>query len=259
MLNDLKKSLIIALYTMREIIKSKILINVLLLGLGLLLVTYVAYSFTYGDPSRVALDFGLGTLSLSSVAISIFIGVGLLSDEIHNRTVYMIISRPVPRFAFILGKLMGLIGVLCINILILALMTFGIYLFTGGSLDQLIYFAVLFIAIEAILMLLVVNLLSLITSKTLTVVMSIAIYIVGHAINQTQLLTAVKNSALLKSILPLYQFVLPAFYKLNLKDFVLYQSSVETNYLLSTMAYSILYGGMLIILSIFIFNRKNLD
>lgn len=259
MYSDLKKSLIIALYTMREIIKSKILINVLLLGIGLLVVTYVAYSFTYGDPSRVALDFGLGTLSLSSVAISIFIGVGLLADEIDKRTVYMIISRPVPRYSFILGKILGLGSVLAINIVILSLLTFGVYFFAGGTLNQLIFFAVLFIGLEAILMLLVVCLLSLITSKTLTVVMSIALYIVGHAINQTQLLSAVKGSALLKAILPLYQFVLPAFYKLNLKDFVLYQETVEFSYLVSSLGYAFLYGGMLIVLSIYVFNRKNLD
>ena len=259
MYSDLKKSLIIALYTMREIIKSKILINVLLLGIGLLVVTYVAYSFTYGDPSRVALDFGLGTLSLSSVAISIFIGVGLLADEIDKRTVYMIISRPVPRYSFILGKILGLGSVLAINIFILSLLTFGVYFFAGGTLNQLIFFAVLFIGLEAILMLLVVCLLSLITSKTLTVVMSIALYIVGHAINQTQLLSAVKGSALLKAILPLYQFVLPAFYKLNLKDFVLYQANVEFSYFISSLGYTFLYGGMLVVLSIYVFNRKNLD
>ena len=259
MYSDLKKSMIIALYTMREIIKSKILINVLLLGLGLLVVTYVAYSFTYGDPSRVALDFGLGTLSLSSVAISIFIGVGLLADEIDNRTVYMIISRPVPRYTFILGKILGLSCVLAINIFILSVLTIGVYFFAGGVLDQLIFYAVLFVGLEAILMLLLVCLLSLLTSKTLTVVMSIALYIVGHAINQTQLLSVVKGNALLKAILPLYQFILPAFYKLNLKDFVLYQETIEASYLFSSFGYALLYGGMLVFLSIYIFNRKNLD
>jgi ABC-type transport system involved in multi-copper enzyme maturation permease subunit len=258
-MNDLRKTLIIANYTMREIIKSKILINVLLLGIGLLLVTFVAYSFTYGDPSRIALDFGLGTLSISSIGISIFIGVSLLANEIDNRTVYMIISRPVPRYSFILGRILGLSGVLTINIFILSLLTFIVFFTAGGSLNQLIFLAVFFIGLEAVLMLLVVSLLSLVTSKTLSVVMSIVIYIVGHAINQTQLISFAQSNAFFKTILPAYQFILPAFYKLNLKDFVIYKSQLELSYIFSSMGYAVLYGGMLVMLSIYIFNKKNLD
>ena len=105
----------IAYYTFKEIFKSKILVSVFFAGLGLMLVTYVATEFTYGVPERVALDFGLGILSLSSLAISLFLGATLLSKEIDSRTVYMVISRPVPRFAFILGKLLGLLGIQAIN------------------------------------------------------------------------------------------------------------------------------------------------
>ena len=258
-MNDLKKSLIIANYTLKEILKSKILINVLLLGLALLVVTFVAYSFTYGDAGRVALDFGLGTLSISSIGIAIFIGVGLLSNEIDSRTVYMIISRPVPRYSFIIGKIMGLSAVLGINLFILSFLTFCVFLFTGGILDSTILLSVLFIGVESILMLLVVITLSLITSKTLTVVLSLSVYIVGHSINQTHLISAVNDNAALTSLLEVYQFILPAFYKLNLKEFVLYKSSVEASYILNSLIYAFVYGLMLVALSVFIFNRKNLD
>ena len=56
----LNKTLTIALYTFKEIWKSKILLNVFFVGMGLMVVTYVATEFTFGVPERVALDFGLG-------------------------------------------------------------------------------------------------------------------------------------------------------------------------------------------------------
>src|SRR5690606_26795267 len=118
--------------------KSKILYNILFLGIGLLVVTYIAQQFTYGAPSRVALDFGIGVLSLSSVGIAIFMGVGLLSKEIENRTVYMIISRPVKRSSFVLGRILGLNFILLLNILILAALTLMVYFFTGGVIQPLI-------------------------------------------------------------------------------------------------------------------------
>src|SRR6476659_1520795 len=127
------KTLTIAFYTFKEIWKSKILLNVFFVGIGLMIVTYVATEFTYGVPERVALDFGLGMLSLSSLSISLFLGVTLLSKEIESRTIYMVISRPVPRYVFILGKIFGLLGIQGLNILILSSMSLLSVVLLGGK------------------------------------------------------------------------------------------------------------------------------
>lgn len=259
MMKNLKKINVIAYYTFKEILKSKILVNVAILGLGLMLVTYVAFSFTYGEASRVALDFGLGMLSLSSVGIAIFIGVGLLSKEIENRTVYMIISRPVPRSIFILGKILGLISILVLNILLLAALTLALYFLTGGVFSSLIAWSIFFTILEAILALLVVSTISLITTPTMSVLMTIMIYISGHAVSETKLTSFAKNAPGLAEVLDFYHFILPGFYKLNIKDFIIYKQSLPLEYLLGASAYGIVYSIFLCLLSIIIFERKNLD
>jgi ABC-type transport system involved in multi-copper enzyme maturation permease subunit len=230
-MNNLIKIKYIAMYTFKEIYKSKILLNTLLLGLGLLFVTYIAYSFTYGTPSRIALDFGLGMLSLSSVGIAIFIGVGLLSKEIESRTVYMIISRPVPRYVFILGKIIGLIGILILNILILSALTLLLYFVIGGTYTSLIHWCVIFTILEACLVLFLVSFLSLISSPTLTVIISLMIYISGHTISSAKSTLFAKNVPGLMDVLDIYHFILPGFYKLNIKDFLLYKQDLSTSYL----------------------------
>lgn len=132
-MNILDKILIVAKYTLKEILKSKVLYITLVIGVALMIVTYVATEFTYGVPEKVSLDFGLGMLSLSSIGISIFMGATLLPNEIDSRTVYMVISRPVPRWVFITGKVVGLIGVLAVNFAILSAMTLALYLSLGWS------------------------------------------------------------------------------------------------------------------------------
>ncbi len=255
----LNKTLTIALYTFKEIWKSKILLNVFFVGIGLMIVTYVATEFTYGVPERVALDFGLGMLSLSSLAISLFLGVGLLSKEIESRTVYMVISRPVPRFAFILGKLIGLMGIQAVNVLILAIMTLTATKFLGGVLSELIFWTVGFIFLESLMLLLVVVLLSLMANNILSVLFSLALLLLGHVIKDTQEISFVKNNVFVVKILDVYHFILPAFYKLNLKDFVIYKNNLPASYLWGNLAYGILYSSFLLILVVFIFQRKNLD
>lgn len=253
------KLLIISKFTFKEIVKSKILLNTLFLGLVLLIVTYVAYSFTYGEPQRIALDFGLGMLSLSSVGIAIFFGVGLLSSEIESRTVYMIISRPVPRYAFYLGKIFGLSGVLILNIFILSFMTLLMYFSIGGDFNPLIFWSIIFIIIESIIVLLVVCVLTMIATPTISILSVIVLYISGHAIPAAQNASFAKTSEALSFVLELYHFILPGFYKFNIKNFVLYTQNLDWAYLVSTFAYGLLYAFFLLFLGIFLFDRKNLD
>lgn len=249
----------ICYYTFKELFKSKILLNVFFVGLGLMAVTYVATEFTYGVPERVALDFGLGMLSISSIAISLFLGVSLLSKEIESRTVYMIISRPVPRYAFILGKLAGLLGIQALNVLILSVMTITSSLLLGGEISSLLLWAIIFIFIESVLLLLVVVLTSLLTNNILAVLFSVILLLLGHAIKETQEISFVKATPILKGILDVYHFILPAFHKLNLKDFILYEKELSLSYLLPNLIYGLTYSTALLMFIIFIFNRKNID
>lgn len=253
------KLFIITKYTYKEIIKSKILFVTLLLGLTIMLVTYVATEFTYGVPEKVALDFGLGLLSLSSIGISLFMGANLLTKEIDSRTVYMVISRPVPRWVFISGKVSGLALVLITNVLILAAMTLICSSLLGGSLNHILFLAIGFTILESILLLLLVVFFSLIANPIISSVVSLLIWLLGHAVKESQGFTFVEKRTFFKLLLQFYHLVLPAFYKLNLKDFVIYQQSLPANYLVSAFAYGLSYSLFLFLVIVFIFNRKNLD
>lgn len=258
-MKEIKNIKVIASYTFQEVLKSKVLYNIMFLGLGLLIVTYVAQQFTYGAPSRVALDFGVGALSLSSVGIAIFMGVGLISKEIENRTVYMIVSRPVKRSSFVLGRILGLNLILILNIFILSLLTLMVYFFTGGAFQPLILWTLLFIIIESTIVLLMVSLLSLMTSATLSVIVSIVLFFTGHGISEAQLTTFAQNRPGLKWILEAYHYVLPAFGKINTRDLLTYSQSVDSEYLFSALSYSIVYSSFLVLVTITIFEYKNLD
>lgn len=259
MLLNINKIQIIAHNTFREIIKGKILFVSLVLGLTMATITFIAYHFTYETTLRVAVDFGLGLLNLSSIVISILIGVGLLYKEIESRTVYMIISRPVPRYAFILGKIIGLIGVLVVNIAILALITVVIIKGLGADIPNLFFWSILFTIFESTIVLLVVSTLSLVSSQAISILLSIILYITGHGIITVKNTSLYLKSESLQAIVNTYHSFLPGFYKFNIKDFVLYQESLSYSFIWSVILYGTFYGLFLTCLAMFIFERKNLD
>ncbi len=87
--------------------------GVILLATGLLLTLNVSLAaFTLEDDDKLLLDLGLSTLLLSGLFLSAFSAAGVVSREIENKTVLMVISKPIGRPLFILGKFAGLMGAL---------------------------------------------------------------------------------------------------------------------------------------------------
>lgn len=255
----MNKTLIVAKYTFIEVYRSKIMMSIVFLALGLVLVTYIASEFAYGAPAKVALDFGLGIMTISNLGMAIFIGSTLIMKEIEQRTLYMILSKPISRLSFLSGKIIGLSSVLFINTLVLTSLSIAIFIFVDGKFQNLIIWASVFSLVEAFLMLLVAVFFSLITNTAMSIIYSLIIAVVGHSLNETSRLIFAKINPFFNSAVKLGQVILPNLYKLNLKDFVLYNQSISLDYLSNVSVYFIVYTSALFILIIQIFKNKNLD
>ena len=255
----MKSILTISKYTFIEVYRSKIMMGLGLMCLSLIILCYVASEFAYGAPGKVALDVGLGLMSLSNVGMAIFIGSSLMTKEIEQKTLYMILSRPISRSAFLIGKLLGLSSILMLNSL--ALGTISVFLFKlfGGEYNHLFFWTIYFSFFEALTVMLFAVLFSLMTNNTLAVIYSICIFVVGHAINETSKILFTKLSIFFSSILKVAYFIIPNLYRLNLKDFVIYQQNVDSDYLIYTHLYILFYLTSLCLILMLIFKRKNLD
>lgn len=255
----MKNILTVTKYTFLEVYRSKLMVSLIFIALGLILISYIASEFAYGAPAKVALDVGLGIMSISNVIISIFIGSTLLSKEIEQRTLYMILSRPISRVSFLFGKMLGLSTVLLINTVLLGCLSLFLYSFFEGAVQSLMIWAIYFSFIEAFIVLVFAILFSLITNTTLSVIYTIVVFTIGHALNETSKNMFLKISPILKNILEGSFIILPNFYRLNLKDYVLYQQTLSTDYLLKTHLYIVIYLIALLITTSLIFKNKNLD
>ncbi len=255
----MKNLTIVAKYTFLEVYRSKLMISLVMLALGLVVISLVASEFTYGAPGKIALDVGFGIMSLSNLVIAIFIGTTLLSREIDQRTIYMIISRPISRSSFLFGKILGLSAFLLINTFLLGFLSIFLYLYYNGSFNDLFVWTIYFSFIEAFIVLIFAVLFSLLTNTTLSVLFSMCIFITGHALNETSKIVFTKISPLLSTTVKISSMILPNLYRLNLKDYVIYNQSIPLKYLLNTQVYSCFYIFSLSAIVILIFKQKNLD
>lgn len=100
----------IARNTFTESIRQPVF-TVMLIGVGLLMVLNPAIStYTLDDDNKLLSDLGLSTLFLGGLLLACFSAAGVLSREIQNKTVLTVISKPIGRPAFIVGKYVGVIA-----------------------------------------------------------------------------------------------------------------------------------------------------
>ena len=247
---------LVAHQTFKELYQSKILINILFLGGFLFLTTYIVSEFSYGVANKVTLDIGLGTLSLSATIIALFLGSGLIQKEISSRTLYMVISRPVSRTTFLMGKMLGLAGILFVNIIILFLMLMVFYFILDGKYNYLIPWSLFYIYLESLIVMIIVVFFSLISNNIIAILSTLTMYVAGHAISSVKDTSPYHHDAVVKAVVDFYSFVAPDFSRFNIKSFVLYEKFFDHSILWS----SVLYAGLWIILfsifSIFTISKK---
>lgn len=73
-----------------------------------------------GSQQKFLRDYGLGFTVIMTLIAAIFLGVALIPPEIERRTVFTILSKPVTRLEFLLGKYVGLLIVLAFNLLVMS-------------------------------------------------------------------------------------------------------------------------------------------
>src|ERR1700686_5789203 len=105
----------IAFNTFREAVRDRVLYNLIAFALLMSGAAILVGQISIGIERLVVINLGLTAVSLFGVVIAIFIGIGLVSKEIDKRTLYTVLSRPVQRWEFIVGKFFGLAGTLVVN------------------------------------------------------------------------------------------------------------------------------------------------
>jgi ABC-type transport system involved in multi-copper enzyme maturation permease subunit len=258
-MNSLYNIYTIAIFTVKDILKSKVLYGVIGMGIIVAIFSYISSELTFGVPRRIALDMGVGGMGITSIVIALFFGATLLSSEVDNRTIYTTLSRPVSRSEFILAKLFGLITVLGINILILSFFTLSVYFLLGGGSAPLIYWTIFYTFLEASLLMIVVVLFSLLMNVTLSVISGITIYAVGYILSGTLVNYFAKSSTFFSSVIKLATYIIPDFARLNVKEHLLYEQTLSGNFLIGSVLYAFIYMIIITGLILVIFNKKELS
>lgn len=123
------KIIVIALNTFREAVRNKVLYFLLIFAVLLIAFSTVISDLSIAEPEKLVKDLGLAAIDFFGFLIAVFVGVYLVYNELDRKTIYTIVSKPIDRTQFILGKFFGLLFTIYVNIAIMTFVLFAVLYF----------------------------------------------------------------------------------------------------------------------------------
>lgn len=123
----------IAKTTIGEAVRRRILLVILLIGILFLVVAPSLNMLTARQETTVLKSLTLGVIQITSAVIALVLTVYMLPNEVERRTIYTILSKPVQRWQFLIGKYLGAIGALGLMIAMMTLTLLFVYAAMQGA------------------------------------------------------------------------------------------------------------------------------
>jgi Cu-processing system permease protein len=206
---------------------------------------------------RVLTDMGLGAMSLTLVLLAIFLSSGLLSREIERRTIFLMVSKPISRGTFLVGRLVG--NMLTLTVLLVAMTLVFAVLMAGYGypLTPAHLAAIGMLWFELWLLSGVGFLMSSFSSQMVSAFVTVSVYFAGHLAGDIYTLAQKSESGLLQKVGRAAYYLLPDLERLNYRPHATYGVVPALSELLPSVGYAAAYTGVLVTLAVLLFNRRD--
>ena len=250
----------IASNAFREAVRDRVLYNLVVFVLLLTAAAIFLGELSAGEESKFIVDLGLGAMLLFGVFIAIFVGVGLVYKEIERRTLYAILSKPVGRGQFLLGKYLGLCLTLLINVVVMGVGVSLALIYVRRGWDPLairIWPAIGLIYFELMIVTAVALLFSSFSTPALSALLTFLVFIIGHFSADLKTLAGTSKSVVARGVLHTLYYLLP-----NLANFSAITPAAHgvipgpASFALAAL-YLVIYVSVLLAAAILIFGRRN--
>ena len=250
----------IAFNTFRETVRDRVLYNLVFFALLLVATAPLMAQISIGVQRVLLINLSLTAISIFGIVISIFVGISLVSKEIEKRTLYPVLSRPVGRGEFIVGKYFGLAGTLLVNTLAMAA---GFYLelllmarsSTRADANTLI--GIYFLFLQFLIVIALALLFSSFSSPLLSALFALSMFVVGTFAEDLRTFASMSQGAQ-KWLAQITSYLVPNLASLNVITRVAHDQLIPAALVGYNTLYTLLYATATVSGALLIFSRRNL-
>jgi len=170
----------IALNTFREAARIRVLYGIVVLVVGANLAALVLGEMSINEQARVARDVGLASISLFGSLTAILLGVFLLYSEVQRRTIHAIVSKPIERWEFVVGKYVGMVLVLSVLVALFAVAMIALLTWQGVGVNAAVVRALVLAWMEIVTVAAIGIFFSSFSSPFLSGIFALAMWVIGR-------------------------------------------------------------------------------
>ena len=261
----------IAVITFKEGIRNRAIYGISIFAFLLLAANLLISNMIMQEVGKVAVDMALATISFTGLLLVLFVGINLMAKDLDKKTIYMVLSRPISRPQYILGKFLGMALLILTTISILSIFAiisiFMVKLSYPGYFPRfswpLILLSISFITISLILLSALTFLFASFSSTSfITLVLTIISYIIGQSIMDVKALVeapqavGIKVSSVTVKVVQAAYYIFPNLSIFDIKLQAAHSLPISLSYIFWAVSYGVIYTALAIIVASVIFRRR---
>lgn len=250
----------IARNTFRESVRDRVLYNLVVFVLLLVVAAVVIGRIAVGQEAKIIVDAGLSAMTVFGLLSAIFLGLGLVTKEIEKRTLANILSKPVRRAEFILGKYLGLSLTLLVNAVVMAVAITLALLYAQGGADSLqwrLWPTAFLLWLELLIVTAVALLFSCFSSPALSALFTLLVFLIGRWSLDLKLFAETASSPATRWLSRALYHLLPNLANFNFINQTAYGQAVPWQLLVGNTAYAVCYIAAVLAAAVLIFERRD--
>ncbi len=261
---------VVAFNVFRESVRDKVFYNLLLFAVLLVAASFLIGQLTAGQDLKIIKDLGLAATSLFGLFIAVFVGIGLVWKEVERRSVYNLLSKPLRRYQLVLGKYLGLLLTLLLNISVMAVVIYAVLAYMGWTLpegmkkaaeapaaDPRLLLALALIFAQLALVTAVALFFSTFASPMVSAALTFGLYVIGHFNADLKNFEAIVPSKAVGWVARALYYLLPNLAPFDIKALVVHARPVAAGYVLLTAGYGVVYITFVLVAATVVFARRD--
>ena len=123
---SLSRVMAIAMNTFTQLVRMKVFYFLLIFSVLIIGANVLFLNFTFEQELKILQDVSFGAMTLFASIFSIVGTALLIPKDIEDRTLYSILTKPVPRFEYLVGKLLGILFLVAVSLLLMSILFFAV-------------------------------------------------------------------------------------------------------------------------------------
>lgn len=249
----------IAQNTFREAVRDRILHSIIFFAFGMIVLSLVLKEVTIGEQDKVVRSIAQSSIDIFASIMAMFLGITTIGKELENKTIYTLLSKPIGRAHFLLGKYFGIILTILAEVLLLALFYVLLIGIEQGFPEPIFFASLILVMVEMMLITACSVLCASYSSRTTASAFVLAIFIIGHLADDIWLFSSEARTPMIQQLGQALYYILPNFEALSIRTQSIHNESIPFLEMFYAIGYGITYTTAVLLGAITLFRRRDIQ